>query len=274
MQKGKAVHRRGGRPVAVFCLAVFAVVTCGSASAEAGMPECFAVRFSEVAPDADPGCVRWRDLDAGERLAGFVSTVSNPYLLDGLVASRLSAGCEAKRYSAWLEWSHLGHSLYREDHLEMILGFSLPLEGCRFAIVPAVEQREVRGLGAARAHSCRVIASYGYAGCVSVGFARSAYESVPGAAPSSGAFLLCRAGSLALALDRSAPASCEAETRLSIEARCAARCSVRFGYRWGTEELSGGLVVPLASVIVDCAWSQHPVLGSSLSIGIGRFWEW
>ena len=274
MQKGKKVHCGGWRPVAACCLAMFAVVMCGSASGQTAMPRCFPLRLSEIAPDADPACVRLGDVAAGKRLAGFISTVSNPYLLEGLVASRLCAGCEAPHCSVWFEWSHRGHALYREDRLAAAFGFDLPLEGCRFAVVPAVEQREVKGFRAARARSCRVTASYEYGGRVCVGFARSAYESIPGAASPSGAFLLCRAGALSVALDRSASAYHAADARLSVEAQCAARCSVRFGYRWGTEELSSGLVVVLAPMIVDCSWSQHPVLGSSLSVGIGRFWEW
>ena len=79
---------------------------------------------------------------------------------------------------------------------------------------------------------------------------------------------------MTVALDRAASGPHAGDTRLAIEARLDGKCSIRFGYRWQTEELSSGLVAALSPVLLNFSWSQHPALGSTVSAGIGRLWEW
>jgi len=267
--------RRGSRRLGTaLAFLALSIALSGSISACSAAPDYFAWRFDENGPDAGPRYARFGDCPAGKRRAGVFSTISNPYLLEGLVASRLRAGFEAPVASVWLEWRRRGHALYREDRLDAAFGLGLPFEGCRFAVVPAMERREVRRFMAECAYSCCIAASYEYRGRACIGFARSAYESDPGAGHPSAAYFLIRAGAMTVALDRAASGPHAGDTRFAIEARLDGKCSIHFGYRWRTEELSSGLVAACAPVLLDFSWSQHPALGSTVSAGIGRLWEW
>jgi len=274
VQKGKRVRRGGRRLETALAILALSVALSGSISASTAASEYWASRFDENGPDAGPRHARLGDFRAGKRRAGVFSTISNPYMLEGLVASRLRAGFEAPVASVWLEWRRRGHALYREDRLDVAFGFGLPFGGCRFAVVPAMERREVRGFRVERAYSCCFAASYEYRGRACIGFACSAYESDPGARRPSAAYLLIRAAAMTVALDRAASGPHAGDTRLAVEARLDGKCSIRFGYRWRTEELSGGLVAARGPVLFDLSWSQHPALGSTVSAGIGRWWEW
>lgn len=268
------MHRGGRRLETVLCLGILVIGLSGSISAEPSIPQRLAWALGDAASDTDPGYLCLADFAAGKHLAAFRATASNPYMLEGLVASRLRAGFEAPRCSVWLDWGHRGHELYREDRLDAAVGLGLPFEGCRFAAVPGLERRCVKGFNAVCTYSCRLVLSYAYGGRACIGFAHSLYESVPGATPASAVFFLYRAGRMTVAVDRSASGPHAGDARLAVEARLEARCSIRFGYRWCTEELSSALAVALAPTIVDFSWSRHPTLGSTLSAGIGRFWEW
>lgn len=272
MQAGKEVHRGGRRLKTVLCAAVFGIVLNGSASGSADAGRRLAWALDEPASDAGYAC--FEDLAAGERLAAFHACASNPYMLEGLVASRIRGGLEAPGCSVWLDWGHRGHELYREDRLDAAICFGLPFGGCRFAVVPGFERRGVRGFRADRALSCRLAASYAYRERSFIGFSHSLCESAPEWTRASAIHLLYRASRMTVALDRPLSAPHAGDARLSVAVRLDASCSIRLGYRWCTEELSTGLAVAVAPTVVDFSWSRHPALGSTLSIGIGRFWEW
>jgi hypothetical protein len=274
VQKGKKVHRGGRLLGAALGFLALSIALCGSIPAYSAAPEYCAWRFDENGPDVGSLPASFGVCHAGKRRVGVFSTIANPYMLEGLVASRFRAGFEGPLASVWLDWRRRGHVLYREDRLDAAFGLELPFEGCSFAVVPAMERREVRGFRAERAYSCRIAASYEYRGRACIGFARSVYESDPGAGPRSAAYFLIRGGAMTVALDHAASGPHAGTTRLAIEARLDGKCSIRFGYRWQTEELSSGLVAALSPVLLDFSWSQHPALGSTVSAGIGRLWEW
>jgi hypothetical protein len=89
------VHRGGRRLETVLCLGILVIGLSGSISAEPSIPQRLAWALGDAASDTDPGYLCLADFAAGKHLAAFRATASNPYMLEGLVASRLRAGFAA-----------------------------------------------------------------------------------------------------------------------------------------------------------------------------------
>jgi hypothetical protein len=272
MQERETMHRGGRRlrDVLAATLLVFVGVTPVSALSNGPERSAWALAGSLsdlMTQQAMPG-VR----SAGTRRAFVHSTLSNPYMLDGLVGSDCVAGIETASSSAWLDWRHLAHTLYCEDRLGAALEGRLPLGGLRFAALPAIEKRQVRGFEAVMTHSLSLAASYESARTVCAGFVRAVYESDSPPPRRTAAFFTLRAGPVMFAINHGVGGG--KDTRFALGARFDRRCSVAVGYRWKTGELASGLVVDLSQVSLDFSWSQNPALGSTLSAGVGRWWEW
>jgi hypothetical protein len=290
MQKGKDVHRRGGElkgmtgSIALICALWLAAAAGTAAPSAAGANAAPADSNASGNPARLlAGCPRGVASGAfffgsgasGKRRAGFHATAANPYLLDGLASSDLLSGIDVGSFSAWLDWRHLGHALYREDRLAAAIGIRCPFSaGFRLHAIPSFERRAVRGFGARTSRSLSLAFSYDCRGSACVGYACLVSGNDDPGARNARAFLLLRAGSLVLALDRAISGARGTDTQCAIEAWIGDRCAIVSGYRWKTGELSSGLVVRISRAILDLSWSRNPALGSTVTAGAGRLWEW
>jgi hypothetical protein len=209
-----------------------------------------------------------------KRFAGVFSAFENPYLIEGLVSSNLLVGFGNRSSSIWLDWSRLGHRLYSEDRVSALCGLGFPVKGLRGAAIPAIERREVKGFAAQYAHSLRLSASYECERAVRVAFEGSAYESDPAERRDAVLSLAFRSTSLAVQLDRFLSGLRAGDMGFAVEVRLHESCSFLSTYRSKTAEISGGLLVEVSPILLCLTWRQHPVLGSTMSVEVGRVWEW
>jgi len=285
MQKGKDVRRGGGGvggmigSAGLICI-LWLAVAAGAAAANTAAADSNAFECPARLLAGCPQGVASRNFFFGsgaskKRRAGFHATASNPYMLAGLVSSDLLFGIEGGSFSAWLDWRHLGHALYREDRLAAAIGFPRPFgSGFRAYAIPSIERRAARGFGAEGSRSLSLALSYDCRGRVCVGCVGlvSAIEG-PGPRNARG-FLLVRAGSLALALDRAMSGARGRDEQASLEAWLGNSCAFVSAYRWRTGELSSGIAFRVSRAILDFSWSRNPALGSTVTAGVGRLWEW
>jgi hypothetical protein len=231
-------------------------------------------RFGSAASDVASGRYGLlRDFGEGGR-AAFFSAVEDPYVIDGLVRSNLLAGIGGKRLSVWLDWSHLGHRLYREDHASALIAFELEGIPLRCIVNPEVERHLVTGFPAERsgALSCSVCWELGRAAWVS-------FESQLGGGCNAGrrtavASFAVRSTSFGVRVDRLVSGATGGDTGVAVEARPRRACALLSAYRMNTNEVSGGLLIEAHSVLTRLMWSEHPALGSTLSMEVGRVWQW
>jgi hypothetical protein len=204
---------------------------------------------------------------------GFLATISDPYLLDGLVASDLVAGFETPSRALWIDWYHLGHSLYHEDRVVVGIGCLLPAWGISFNAVPALMRRAVEGFAAEESSSLDLAVSYARGRGGSAGFVRSVYESDDRAGAYAAIFVSLRAGSLLARLDRVVSGVRSGDSRVLLEAVLNENLALVSGYRWNSGEISSGIMFELSRVTLDLLWSENPALGSTISAGVGRWWR-
>lgn len=274
MQKREEMHR-GGRLLArcYVCGAMLAAISCFNAS-EALASECPLWLFDRDRPGMAVGGDVFGDDVPVRTQAGFFSTISDPYLLDGLVACDLVAGLETPSRSLWIDWYHLGHSLYREDRIAASVGCGTPARGINIHAVPALVRRVVEGFAGEASCSLTLAVSYAQGRRASAGFLRSVYESDSRSSPYAAVFVSIRAGRLLARFDRAVSGVRAGDSRFMLEAALNGRCAFVSGYRWTSGEISSGLLIELSPLVVDFLWSQNPALGGTISAGVGRWWQW
>lgn len=280
MQKGKNVHRGGrelgGALVLIVLICVpWSAAAANAAAADSSASECVARLLAGCPEGVASGNFFFGNSADGQRRAGFRATAANPYMLDGLVSSDLLCGSEGTSHSAWLDWSHLGHALYREDRFTAATGIPFPFRSeLRLYAVAAIERRAVRGFGVRGSHSLSLAFSYDYRGSACVGYACRGFGSDASGPRNDRAFVFVRTGLLVCAVDGAVSGERGRDIQCALEVWLGDACALVSGYRWKTGELSSGLVVGVSRVILDFSWSRNPALGSTVVAGIGRLWEW
>jgi hypothetical protein len=274
MQERKDVHRSGRGLSVVLASGAVLVAIAFSSGAMAGPSECCPCCLGFDRPGLAPQCAFPGFCFCEKSRAGVFSKFGDPYMLDGLIACDLRAGFETPSHSVWLGWHRLAHSLYREDDLAVVFGARLPIGAFRLEAVPAIKRREVLGFAAAQSLSISMVLSYEYGRSALIGLTRSVYQSDRSGLQQAAVLFLLRAGSFGAAFNKVVSGAGYGDCRFSLEAWLGGRCSVVSGYRWQTREVSSGILVEIASVLFDLSWSQNPALGSTISAGVGRWWEW
>ncbi len=274
MQERKEVHRSGGgmRHAAVFAGALLVLIIAGRpAPCGAG---CSGRGLDWIKSGIPAGRIGLLSNPCGDRFAGLISTLENPYLIEGLVSSNLFAGFGTRSFSAWFGWAHLGNELYREDRMSAPFGFELPVDGFGCIVVPAVERRAVKGFTPWHSHSLHLSTSYEFGRAARIAFEGSLYESASRAPRDAALSLELRSACLAVAVDRIFSGVLEGDMGLAIEVRLDETCSLLSGYRSKTDEILSGLILRRSRLVFCLSWSQNPVLGSSLGAVVGRVWKW
>lgn len=276
MQKGKDMHRRRGelivtrRSVALICVVWLAAAADSNASEHSARLPAGCPRGGVASGNVFFG------IGAGApKRAGFHAAVANPYMLDGLSSSELLLGVDGRSFSVWLDWRHLGHTLYREDRLAAAIGFPFPcVAGIRLRAMPAIERRAARGFAAEGSSSVSLGISYDRGGNVRIGYVRLAAASEENEPRDARVFLFARASFLVLAVDRAISGVRGRDAQCALEAWLSDAWALAAGYRWQTGEISSGCIVRISRTILDFSWNRNPALGSTVTAGAGRLWEW
>jgi hypothetical protein len=275
MQKGENVHHRGGRIASAVYPLAFIGALLVSTAVHSGVLERPSRLLAGCPGGAASGNRFYGVGGGGTRRAGFHATAANPYALDGLCVSDLLAGIDGEPFSAWFDWRHLGHPLYREDRFAVAFGVPCPFaDGVRLQAMPAIERRGARGFPAEGSSSLSLGMSRECPGGVCIG---CVYLAAGGGEPGrhdARAFLVARTGPLALAADRAISGARGSDLQCAIEAWIGNRCGFASAYRWRTGELSSGCVIRLSRAILDFSWSRSPALGGTVTAGAGRLWQW
>jgi len=194
---------------------------------------------------------------------------AEPYGIDDLRQYRSVLGARIGRIAVWARWDALAHDLYRLDEMRVRFGvepFPLPLS---IALEPILRREKVSGYPAGYAT--------GLAAVLAAGKRRIAC-SLAGEIPEGGkacpVLLSCRAGldrlsfTAAVSLRDGRVEFREVEGELSIEGIA----TLRTGYRLYTGEVLCGIGLRRRSILVTATWEHHPVLGGTLSLGVGCVW--
>ena len=275
MQNGKDMHRCGGELAGVLRPVVLMGVLWLLSGAASSASECPARLLAGCPGGVASGNVFFGIGGGGKRRAGFHVTAANPYMLDGLSSSDLLAGTDGGPLSVWLDWRHLGHTLYREDRLAAAIGFPSPFgSGVRLHAIPAIERRAARGFAAEGSGSISLGISYDYRGSICAGYVCRASGSENPWPRDARALLFMRAGSLVIAVDRAISGARGKDAQCALEAWLGDTWALISRYRWKTGEISSGCVFRVSWAILDFSWSRNPALGSTVTAGVGRLWEW
>jgi hypothetical protein len=275
MQTREGMHRRRRGLIVALAGGLFLFLLPFAAGRASAAPDC----ASRLLAGCPRGCASgnfFHGIGAGALAgAGFHATASNPYLLDGLVSSDLLIGVDAGAFSAWLDWRHLGHALYREDGLTAAVGMCVPARvRLRFYAVPAIERRAPRGFGGVAAPSLSLGGSLDVLRDACVGYVFRTAGSVDPERRDARIFVRVRGRAFTLVVDGAVSGPRGGDAQCMLEAWLTDGCAIACAYRRETGETSSGLVVKVSRTILDISWRRHPALGSTVTAGAGRLWEW
>ena len=213
-----------------------------------------------------------RDELGAHRFTGAVLSWCRPYALEDLTVSYLTAGYHCPRRALWLGWHLFHHPLYREDRLTMKASQRL-LSGhlllfCRSSGLFT----RVRGFRSKASFEASFALFF-----ISEGFLLAGIENhfIGHGRENHGDWLFAASahiGPLMLVVNRDLAGGSNANTRIGIEAGLGDGLSLLSGYRLATDEISGGVLYTGRRLLVGISWSHHPVLGRTVSLGIGGVW--
>lgn len=195
-------------------------------------------------------------------------------MLENLVVSDVLAEVHGPGKSAWMDWCHLGHSLYREDRLVLALGSRLPLGGLECAVAAGLKRSAVRGFSATTFRSLFMCLGYAHGGTIELAVAGTPFDDEPGARREASVSLSIRAAALSVFLERNLAGEEKGDTRLGLLAELDEKAALVSGYRSRTDELLAGLIIRVRPILFGLSWSYNPALGKTISAGLGRWWAW
>ncbi len=263
MQKGKTMHRalplRPGRLPGAALVFAAASIVCGNA---------LAVRIGDGPRGPSGHLDPFLPLVAG-RYALCYSSGREPYGIEGLRAYRLLLGARTERLALWVEWDVIAHTLYRLDELRLRMGvgpFLLPLS---IVLEPVVRRESVRGFpaGYSAGLAAVLVARRAGVGC-------SLKREISGWGGACPILAECRVGldrlsfTTAVYLQDGGIDLRELEGEFSIEGVA----TLRTGYRFYTGEVLCGIGCRRRGILFTALWEHHPVLGRTVSIGMGYVW--
>ncbi len=264
MQKGKALYRALSlnavrRPKRTF-IVVISLLMSGNT---AGM----AVRGQTPRPGdyLDP----FVSLARGRYALGY-SSRAEPYGIDDLRVYRALGGIRFERFALWALWDACAHPLYRLDELRLrvcLRPFGLPAS---IAMEPLMWREAVKGFPAA--HS----AGISFALILHrADLAFSLRREVAGRSGVGSTLIACSARVDRLTMTAAGSCGDGALSLLDVEGELSIDrlMSLRTGYRLDTEEIRCSLGCRKGRIIVTALWAHHPVLGRTISLGVGYLWQ-
>jgi hypothetical protein len=268
MQKRKRVFGREGRRVILFVL-IFVFIIDFSSAAIAGIPVWIKARNGTVHPDIVPN-LNWVRADGD--YFGLICSVSNPYSINGITDSFLKTGFRNSNNSLWVSWSLLHHDLYREDRVKIHWIREIGGSGFSVGISPAFGGRKVTGFEYEKDGTVKISISFDWKEVFISGFERVIYD--PDFSTDEVAKFMFSINDfpLSLLVNYSVLRRNENQLLMGAEANLSNDLCLLSGYGFNTNEISSGLVYQRNNWYFGLSWNHHPVLGSTLSAGIGMLW--
>jgi len=223
------------------------------------------------APFADSGFLSMAPVS---RCAGVYAGGLDPYLIDGLVISRVGAGYHARSHSLWLDWRHLGHAIFREDRISAAAGMGMLGGRLRVVARASAERRAASGFAAERVFALSLAAYGWFRGSLGLGAEAYLGDRARGIEDESSISLAVRGDPVSASVDRTVTGWRAGDTNLAVAVRLSGGVALLAGYRSMANEISSGIAVEAGPFDFDLFWSQNPALGSTFAAGLGRLWKW
>jgi hypothetical protein len=207
-----------------------------------------------------------------KRYIGVFSTVTNPYSLSDLLSSSITIGIHSPVRAFWVDWSLVHHPIYREDRFALVYGQRFLLDCFYLAASPSVHTLRVGGLSRERiaALSASAILKGGSRFCIGVEYGTGTHRGR--ITPWFVLRLSFRHECVNIALNRTIRKDDGNTLRAGLEVMVTRSFSLLSGYRPDTGEIFGGCTIEKDALLFGFAWSDHPALGKTYSLGIGRMW--
>jgi hypothetical protein len=203
---------------------------------------------------------------------GFISSWSNPYSIDNLITSSTRIGLHSRRCAMWVGWTHLHHTLYREDLISLDLGSRVMGKRLLLAVRPALRRQRVRGFPASSSHDLTIGAACHCTPAVDIGFGTTFSDRESRPVQQFVMMLSVRLGGFALVLNHISAAPFGREIRVGVEIELDRRLTIVSGYRTGIDEISAGVLIRAGGYLVGMSVNHHVVLRQTVSFSIGRLW--
>ncbi|MCD6380022.1 hypothetical protein J7M07_06230 [bacterium] len=268
MQKRKKVFGREGRRVILFVL-LFVFIIGISPAVIAGIPVWIKARNGAVHPDIVPN-LNW--IRANGNYFGLISSVSNPYSINGITDSFLKIGFRNSNNNLWVSWSLLHYDLYREDRVKIQWIREIARSGLSLGISPAFGGRKVTGFEYETDGTVKTSISFDWKKIFTSGFEGIIYDPDFSADEVAKFMFSINDFPLSLLVNYSVLRRNENEFLMGAEANLSSDFCLLSGYGFNTNEISSGLVYQRNNWYFGFSWNHHPVLGSTLSAGIGVLW--
>lgn len=261
MQEGEALHSSPAVKMVVRVRIALFVVTVLIAS-----PDGAGSGGNPIPPGAylDP----FVSLVAGEYLLCY-SSYAELYGIDGLHAHSAMLGTRIERFAIWVLWEVCTHSLYRMDELRVRLcseRLGLPLS---IVLEPAMRRERVKGFPAGNSPrlSAAVILE-------TAGLSFSIYRKFTGEMGVASTLVACSVSIDGFAITAAGHVMDRRLSLLDMEGRLmlGGAMSLRSGYRLDTDEIRCGLECRRGGLLVSVLWSHHPILGRTVTLGVGHVW--
>ncbi len=269
MQSRKRVFGRKGQGIIVIVALALVIMLYISSGVNAGIPVWIKARNGAVHPDIVPNlnCV----VTDGNYL-GVISSVSNPYSIDGITDSFLKTGFHNSNNNLWVSWSLLHHDLYREDFVKIRWIRKFARSGFSVGGAPGVYGRRVAGFEYETAGIVEASVTFNLKEAFIFGYEGVVYD--PGFLTDEAAKLMLSIidHPLSLLVNYSVIRRNDNNFLVGVEAGLSNDFCLLSGYGFNTNEISFGLVYQRNSWHFGFSWNHHRVLGSTLSAGIGMLW--
>ncbi len=269
MQNRKRVFGRKGRGIIGVVVLASIIIFYMPPVVNAGVPVWIKARNGTVHPDIVPNLNCF--VTYGNYL-GLISSVSNPYSIDGITDSFLKTGFHNSNNNLWGSWSLLHHALYREDFVKVRWIRKIGQSGFSVGGAPGIYGRRVTGFEYETARVVEASVSFNLKETFIFGYEGVVYD--PGLLTDEAAkFMLSIIDPpLSLLVNYSVMRRNDNDFLMGVEAGLSNDLCLLSGYGFNTNEISFGLVYQRNGWYFGFSWNHHQVLGSTLSAGIGMLW--
>lgn len=268
MQKGTRVHSRV-RGVLISLGIVAGSLFHSWSAAHDGGPVWWSARGGAREPG---GWYRYGGGEAAGRCIAFLTSCSQPYLLDNCCRSFAALGYRSERRAFWFDWSLLYHPLFREDTVSLVLGARVLDRSWILTVRPMLHRVAVKGFPRQLSYSYGYSCSYmheRFGGIGIEGYAVRGYDSGTGLVAG---VVSIRTGALHIVINKRLGTARGRDGAIGVELDAGCGLTLLSGYDAGTDEISAGVVYRARAYLIGVGWSDHESLGTTISLGAGRMW--
>jgi len=259
----------GGKERSIILIIILGYIIYTTFPASAGVPVWTKARNGAVYPGIVPNlnCLRTE----GNHI-GLISSLSNPYSIKGLTDSFLLTGIHNGSNDLWISWSLLNHDLYREDRVRLSWTGRMARSGIKLGLAPGFIGKGVAGFNYETERTIGISVSYSWRKRFRLGIRGDLYdldfydyEEVK--------FMVSICDPpVSLLFNYVVPRRNDDNFLIGLEVNLSGNFCLLSGYDENTNEISTGLVYRRNNWYFGITWNNHPVLGSTMSAGVGVLW--